>query len=154
DVNSAQALYDGRPDKVTSQDLKPYATWDELQTEAEEGDGALARLVKLVETGMTEDVVALSNHHQKDPKDAQVMVCTAHRAKGLEWPAVILGQDWKDADQMHDRYAAAEKQSAKHVTAAVEEYNALYVAATRPMLRLQGQQRILFPEPDEELEYD
>lgn len=152
DVNSAQALHDGRPDLVTSPDLRPYADWNELKLEAEEGDGAMARLVGIIENDMVDSVRSLAQHHSKDPARASVMICTAHRSKGLEWPAVVLGQDWKNVDKMLDRYTAATKLSAKHVTAAVEEFNALYVAATRPIARLRGETRILFPEPEEEPE--
>ena len=153
DVRSAQALFEGRPDKVTSQDLKQYDSWDELCMEAEEADQSLNKIVNLVENGMVPEIEKLATHQQKGQADANVMICTAHRSKGLEWPGVQLGQDWKDVFQMGMRYRKAEKQSEKHKTLALEEWNALYVAATRPMLKLRGHERICFPEPDIEDDY-
>lgn len=154
DVRSAQALYEGRPDKVQSADLKHYDTWDELRMEAEEADQSLMKLVNLVEGEMVPQIEALSSHQRKDQGEAAVMICTAHRSKGLEWPAVQLGADWKDVGAMGKRYRKAVSQSEKHKTLALEEWNALYVAATRSILRLRGHERICFPEPDLEDEYE
>ena len=147
DVTSAQALYEGRPDLVKSQDIRPFADWSELKMEAEEGDQVLGKIVNLVETDMVPQVIALADHQRAGHRDAKVAICTAHRSKGLEWPAVQLGGDWKSIDSLTRRHRASCRKSEKHVTQAIEEWNALYVAATRPMVRLSGERPILFPEP-------
>lgn len=85
DVRSAQALYEGRPDLVTSQELKQYDSWEELVMEAEEGDQSLAKVVGLVENEMVKDVEKLAAHQKSAADSAGVMVCTGHRSKGLEW---------------------------------------------------------------------
>lgn len=144
DVHSAMALQEGRIRDVKSQDLKHLDSWEEMKIEAEEGDGNKARLVSIIEDGLAPDIEKLASK-VSDPLKAEVMVCTAHRSKGMEWPAVVLGNDWKDVRAMYGRYRGAKKQSEKHVTLALEEYNALYVAATRPMLRLKGHDRIIHP---------
>ncbi|CGU00965.1 helicase-exonuclease AddAB%2C AddA subunit [Salmonella enterica subsp. enterica serovar Typhi] len=49
-------------------------------------------------------------------KDAQVTVSTAHRSKGLEWPVVMLSEDYTDiTDPLLSQ----------------DETNLLYVAVTR-----------------------
>ncbi|MFG6082226.1 UvrD-helicase domain-containing protein [Paracoccus litorisediminis] len=151
DVRSAQALSEGRLRDVSSSELKHFNSWGEMQSEAEEGDGNLARLVSIVEDGLTQQIELLSTKQVKDPAKAQYAICTAHRSKGMEWPAVVLGKDWKDRRQMMGRFLKAKKQSEKHQTLAVEEFNALYVAATRPIYRLEGHDRVINPP---EPEYD
>lgn len=150
DVRSAQALHDGRMGDVTTQELKVFDSWADLQIEAEEGDQTLARLSTLIEEGMAPQIERLADHQARGSNDAKMMICTAHRSKGLEWPAVMLGADWRDVNALSKRYAKAEQKSAKHRTQAMEEFNALYVAATRPIVQLRGETRILFPEPDPE----
>jgi F-box protein, helicase, 18 len=138
DVRSAQALYEGRMRDVVSQDIKVFGSWSELEIEASEGDGALSRLVGLVEGNRVPEIEGLGRRQTASPADAKVMVCTAHRSKGLEWPAVQLGRDWKDLGEMQARWEGSRKMSAKHQVVAMEEWNALYVASTRAMIRLKG----------------
>lgn len=154
DVRSAQALHDGNLDKVTSANLKSFTSWDELCMEAEEGDGAMTRLKNIVEKQQTEQIEKLARRQAEGKDDAQVMVCTAHRSKGMEWPAVRLGGDWKDVNGLAARWMGAQKKSEKHKTLVMEEYNTLYVAMTRPILRLQGHQSLLFPKSQEEKEME
>ena len=53
-------------------------------------------------------------------KDAQVTVATAHRSKGLEWPVVMLSEDFTDITD--PLFSQDERQ---------DETNLLYVAVTR-----------------------
>jgi superfamily I DNA/RNA helicase len=149
DARSAQALFEGRTEDVTSPELRQFDDWEQLEMVAEEGgDPAMNKLVRLVRTHRVKEVEALSARHEKDHRSAKLMVCTGHRSKGLEFPAVMMGDDWSDVDRLRRRHAKAVEKSEKHVTAANEEFNLLYVGFTRSMLRLRGHQRILFPEPD------
>lgn len=152
DVRSAQAIFEGRIGDVKSEDLKQFDDWEQVKMEAEEGEPALARLVKIIEGGRAPQIEALSQHQSNRPDAGSVTVCTAHRAKGMEWPAVQLGGDWKDVREMARRLKKADQLSEKHKTLALEEYNTLYVAATRPIARLRGQDRILFPKIEEDPE--
>lgn len=154
DVRSAQALHDGNLAKVTAPDLKSFTNWEELRMEAEEGDGAMSRLLKIVENGHTKHIEDLAAQQGKGGSDANFMVCTAHRSKGMEWPAVKMGGDWKDIKGLAGRWMGAQRMSEKHKTLVMEEYNAAYVAMTRPILRLQGHEKILFPKSEEEKEIE
>lgn len=149
DARSAQALFEGRADQVTSPELRQYDSWDQLELAAEEGgDPALSKLVRLVRTRRVGEVEELGRRHQPDPSTARLLICTGHRSKGLEFPAVMMGEDWADVDRLRRRHTSALEKSEKHVTAANEEFNLLYVGFTRAMTRLRGHQRILFPDPD------
>jgi superfamily I DNA/RNA helicase len=147
DAQSAQALFEGRKDDITSPELRQFDDWEQFEMAAEEGgDPALNKLVRLVRTRRVKEVEELGRRHEKKPDGARLLVCTGHRSKGLEFPAVMMGDDWADVGQLKKRHAKAVEKSEKHVTAANEEFNLLYVAFTRSMLRLRGHQKILFPE--------
>jgi hypothetical protein len=63
------------------------------------------------------------------PEDATVTLITAHRAKGMEWPHVVLGSDYAELfDDEGDLRPLGDdrKTQVKH-----DEVNLLYVAATR-----------------------
>ena len=152
DVKSAEALQCGELNRVTSPEIKQFDSWDEMIAEAEEGGGALARLVQLVENNRVSEVESLLRHNTR-PADADILICTAHRSKGLEFPAVVLGGDWKDIDAMRRRYKVAQRETAKHITLAVEEWNALYVASTRPFKRLQGIEKIMSTEREADMDF-
>jgi superfamily I DNA/RNA helicase len=148
DARSAQALFEGRKDDVTSAELRQFDNFEQLELAAEEGDPALNKLVKLVKTRRVGEVEELGRRHHRDHNGARLMVCTGHRSKGLEFPAVMMGEDWADVSRLQKRHASATEKSEKHVTAANEEFNLLYVGFTRAMLRLRGHQRIMFPDLD------
>lgn len=148
DVLSAEALYCNEPHKVTSTDLRQFDSWEELKAEAEEAGGSLQRLVQIVTTNRVGQIRSLAERQSGSPAGAGILICTAHRSKGLEFPGVSLGGDWRNIDTMEKRYRKSREESEKHVTLAMEEWNALYVAATRAILRLKGIAPILERSPD------
>ena len=150
DLRSAVALKEARREDVTSPAIKPYMTWEELVTEAEEGDSALARLVDIVDDGRVSEVESLEALNKTQPGDADIEICTGHRSKGLEYPAVKLGGDWRPVDVMTKRYLVARDKSHAHTVAALEEWNAFYVASTRAQARLRGHAPLLEPSVTQE----
>lgn len=138
DLRSAEALFAGEPDKVESAEFKVFNTWSELKEEAEEGNQTLKKIVQMVERKRVKAVAALAKVQKNGSNgpSPQVFLCTAHRSKGLEFPRVTLGEDWKPVSQMRARYAKAAPGSPK--TLAMEEWNTLYVASTRAMVSLEG----------------
>lgn len=150
DAMSAEALKDGRMKDVITPELKQFDTWEEMEMVAEEGvDPGLSKLVNLVRTNRIPDVKRLAESQSPNPGDAPLVVYTGHRSKGLEFPAVQLGDDWADINAMKARFKAAKMKSEKHVTLAQETYNTLYVATTRAMLRCSGYGNILNPKEDD-----
>lgn len=152
DVRSAQALYNGDLKGVTTKAFQQFESWEELCMEAEESDASLKKVVDIIEGEMVGDIENLSTFMASDPKKAKVTICTSHASKGLEWPAVQLGGDWKDVKSMGKRYRKSLTQSESHKTLAIEEWNTLYVGATRAMVRLKGHDRICFPDLDDEMD--
>lgn len=96
-------------------ELACFVSWQEVKRyveEDEQGDD-LRLLVKLVEDfGI--DVILDALDRVMDERDADVIVSTAHKAKGREWEAVQLAADFPPPEKMGD-----------------EEWRLLYVAATR-----------------------
>lgn len=135
DLRSAEALYADEMDKVETPELKMYNSWDELKEEAEDGNQTLKKIVSLVERRRVGAVSKLSKA-DKNGEEPRVFLCTAHRSKGLEFPRVTLGQDWKPLSQMKKRFEDAKAGPQK--TMALEEWNTLYVAATRAMVSLEN----------------
>lgn len=88
----------------------------------ESKDREMARLIKVV--GLFPDIekrlARLRTLTQKDEKDADVILSTAHRSKGLEWKHVYLGEDFPDPLDPELPPDARR-----------DELNLLYVAATR-----------------------
>lgn len=148
DAKSAQALFEGRTSDITSPEIRQFDDWSQMEMAAEEGDPAFNKLVRLVTTRRVQEVEELGRRHEKSAAGAKLMICTGHRSKGLEFPAVKMGEDWTDVERLKKRHESAMGKSEKHVTAANEEFNLLYVAFTRSMSRLRGHNRILFPEPE------
>ena len=66
-------------------------------------------------------ISALRRNSTDDPLDADVIVSTCHRSKGLEWDVVVLEEDFPD---IFDEEKITPDQR-------VDELNLLYVAATR-----------------------
>ena len=142
DLRSAEALRDNDLEKVESPAFKGFESWEELEQEAEEGDQTLKKVVNLVKrnrVGIVGRLNALATDVKRAGTDA-VFVCTAHRSKGLEFPIVTLGEDWKSISKMRAIFEKARTKTQKD--ACVEEWNALYVAATRAMVALEQVDRV------------
>lgn len=110
----AQALKDGRP--TDHPDLACFSSWAEVQQYVEEDPqgGELALLVKLLdEFGIQIVIDALEGMVAEEAAD--VIVSTAHKSKGRQWPRVRLAGDFPSDD---DRITE-------------EENRLAYVAVTR-----------------------
>lgn len=142
DVLSAVALHEGRLSDVKSPLLKPFNSWQEMEIEAEAGNIEIGKMVTIVESGMAEHMPNL-DAHRVSREEADIEICTAHRSKGREWLNVRLGGDFKDTFDLQERWIGARGRSEAHKVQALEEFNTLYVAATRPMQRLSGHERLI-----------
>ena len=134
EVREAQALYEGRVQDIPeTSPFRRFATWQELCEEAEQtGDVALERLIQSVEGGIARDLVVLERMHVSAEESADEVFGTAHRAKGREWPEVVLHEDFPDIDRLTRRYGAAQRSGRPADPRAVlEEWHVLYVATTR-----------------------
>lgn len=136
EVESALALKQGNRSGVRAESIRGFARWEDLASEAESGDRGLAMIVSFIEQGEHDLLRELSSRKVQDIAHADVTVSTAHKAKGQEWPEVELADDWPTARQRARRHAAAGARGRKMADLVVEEWNALYVGATRAMNRI------------------
>eukprot|EP00741_Cyanophora_paradoxa_P016703 tig00020938_g16132.t1 len=123
-------LWAARPDLVRCPEVRGYGTFAELQRHAAALDdrelAARARLVARHGNGipqMIADVLAMLAPRA----EATVALSTAHRSKGLEYPAVVLLDDFQDVVPL---LAPQHLSPAEHARLC-DEANVLYVAATR-----------------------
>lgn len=114
-ARGAADLKEGR--RTNHVDLAPFSSWAEVQDYVSNDPmgGDLKRMVDLIDEYSPQGLIeGLAN--TVDESLAELVVSTAHRSKGREWPSVRLAGDFPDPD--------------KRVISA-EEDRLLYVAVTR-----------------------
>ncbi|MGW6009663.1 UvrD-helicase domain-containing protein [Streptomyces sp. NPDC055210] len=89
---AAESLQDGRP--ADHPELMGFPSWDAVRMYAEEEDGSLKVLVKLIDEHGTDRILAASDALCSE-EQAELVVSTAHRSKGCEWPAVRIHADFR-----------------------------------------------------------
>jgi len=127
-VESLDALLRGRP--ATHPDLADFNHWTELKEYVETESGRdLAAVVKAVEThGADRLLRALATCPEREA-DADVVLSTAHRAKGRQWPRVRLLGDFRLRPEDGEERETGTPWSP-------EESRITYVAATRGQLEI------------------
>jgi hypothetical protein len=94
--------WDLRRGRSASGELAMFATWDELKAAADgekngsPGDPALRVLVRLIQD-RDRKVLHMCRRLEacvESPAAAQITVSTVHKAKGLEWPRVLMSSDF------------------------------------------------------------
>ncbi|MBP2583355.1 superfamily I DNA/RNA helicase [Streptomyces sp. PvR006] len=120
-AEAADALLAGR--ETDHPELAGFATWDQVRQYAdEETDGADLRvLVKLIDEYGPGPIIGATDQLVSEGK-AALVVSTAHRSKGREWPAVRIHSDFREP--------SADPTSGL-VTIRREEARLAYVAVTR-----------------------
>ena len=134
-IASAWALRCGRVREVTDQAVARFATWAHLDAAAERGDAEAKRWRMIVEA-YGEDLPAILSRlgalHREKEQDAQIIVSTAHKAKGREFDAVLVLDDFPKPSELR----AKRFQKPESRTEIDQEINLLYVACTRARKRL------------------
>ena len=130
-IRGAWDLHQGKP---ASGELVMFARWDELKAAAQgqkdgsPGDPALQVLVRLIKD-RDRGVLQMCRQLEacvESSAAAQVTVSTVHKAKGLEWPRVLISSDF-------NRFV--EREGNKPVVDFQEAY-IMYVALTRAREKL------------------
>ncbi|MEV1079919.1 UvrD-helicase domain-containing protein [Streptomyces sp. NPDC050211] len=116
---AAEALQDGKP--TDHPELCGFASWDDVREYAAEEDGSLEVLVKLIDEHGPERIVSAADGLVSEAQ-AELVVSTAHRSKGREWPAVRIHSDFR---------APKPDQKNGLVVLPREEARLAYVAVTR-----------------------
>ncbi|WP_267244394.1 UvrD-helicase domain-containing protein [Streptomyces sp. PR69] len=89
---AAEALQSGRP--TDHPELLAFPSWDAVREYAEEEDGSLKVLVKLIDEHGTEAIISAADALCSE-QQADLVVSTAHKAKGREWPRVRIHDDFR-----------------------------------------------------------
>ncbi|MEV8048918.1 UvrD-helicase domain-containing protein [Streptomyces bacillaris] len=89
---AAEALQAGQP--TDHPELMGFPSWDAVCEYAEEEDGSLKMLVKLINEHGSDRIVAAADALVSENR-AELVVSTAHKAKGREWPdaPIHTGED-------------------------------------------------------------
>ena len=121
ELESAVALWYGQ--RPRHADLRDFTQWEELELMAHAPSGVHWRpIVKLV-SGNPDRATRLAQRLRRELVSeslAGVVISTGHKAKGRQWPAVVLGEDWQSFRNDDD-------------TVNESEARLWYVACTRAM---------------------
>jgi hypothetical protein len=89
---AAESLQDGRP--TDHPELLAFPSWAAVREYADEEDGSLRVLVKLIDDYGTKSIIAAADSLASEDA-ADLVVSTAHKAKGREWPKVRIHSDFQ-----------------------------------------------------------
>ena len=109
-------------------ELVAFRTWEQVvqYAETDPSGSDLAIAVRMIETYGAEAVITAITK-AVPAEDADLVVSTAHKAKGLEWDAVRIGGDFRQP---------LEKETGKPLPIEKEEAMLAYVSVTRAKLTL------------------
>ncbi|WP_064442302.1 3'-5' exonuclease [Hoyosella altamirensis] len=85
-------------------ELSVFKSWDQVREHVEQDEAAsdLRVFVDLIDDKGPEQIIRVATQ-LKAPGRGDVMVCTAHTAKGLEWPEVMISSDFRKPPVTEDR---------------------------------------------------
>lgn len=134
----AYNLWSGNHDRINTPKLKLFKTFDQMEVYAGAADDkelkSLIGLVKRHGSKLPRLTSQIKSGVVDDMAQANIILTTAHKAKGMEWNNVRLTHDYID---LLDKHGKPRKLTATEK----EEANIVYVAATRA-------KRALCPFPD------
>jgi superfamily I DNA/RNA helicase len=132
-AQAARDLKDGR--RTHHPELILFPSWGDLQDYAayDPAGRDLQPLVSLVDAHGTDAILAAVDHLAPEPQ-AQITVSTAHKAKGREWPCVLIADDFAHLTDNH----SGEHTSVPAPPEPIDDAEArlAYVAVTRTRRRL------------------
>lgn len=93
-AQAAQNLQAGKP--TEHPELFAFKSWAEVReyVRQDSAGGDLATLVRLVDDVGAAEIIAAADR-LADERYAEVVISTAHKAKGREWDSVRIGQDFR-----------------------------------------------------------
>lgn len=122
-------------DRSTHPELAGFESWDELKACIELGEedlGSLPPVVRLIEKYSAQALTVFLSKTVPENR-ADVVISTAHRAKGREWDSVRIADDFKSLREMKEQ-----RGEAGNVTREMQvpELKLAYVAVTRARQKL------------------
>lgn len=121
---SAYALRKGMLSEVYDESVQRFASWGALDHAAETGDNEAKRLRDIVlkyGDQLPPLLERLEGFHRADENKAELVVGTAHSAKGREWPIVYVLDDFPipaelQAERIKNPHKAVELDQELHLT--------------------------------------
>lgn len=131
-LESAWHLYMNNKNEVKHEAIKLLGDWESLEESAKDSHELkmVMRRIDRYQGGIPSLVKDMREASGVRERDADVVISTAHKAKGLEWDTVKLSDDFPDPmawDKSEERWKVRE-----------DELNLLYVATTRARHVLHG----------------
>lgn len=132
DMEDLYHLKSGDKDKIVNKRLSKqfpsYGHYEDAATETK--DPEMTRLVKILKDyqDVPRILASLRKNMALDEDEADVVVSTVHRSKGLEWETVVLENDFPEIFEMGERAMSPEQRG--------DELNLLYVGITRAKSQL------------------
>lgn len=134
---SALALSKNERAEIRDPLILSYRNWGEMCSDAEDGDDPeVRRLVKIIKehgNAIVDIIARLRGLHRPSMGEARLTLSTAHKAKGLEAPVVILLDDFLSPNELRERMADKKLRPVDYD----QELHLLYVALTRALDQLQ-----------------
>lgn len=130
-VEDAYRLFIGRRSEIRDPIISRYESWTQYEEDMEATKDAEARiLVKLVQAfghDIPHLVRDLRANEERDPANAEIVLTTGHKMKGLDHDYVVVGDDFECLFEAEEQLA----KTGKLTLAMTQEINLLYVAITR-----------------------
>jgi hypothetical protein len=130
-ITSAYALSKGDMRNVKDSYVKLYPTWDLLVLDGDDrNDPDAKKLTKIIETygdQIPAIIQRLRGLHKPSAKDADYILSTGHRSKGLEFDTVVVLDDFSTPEELLAKRLANDI----NPTAYDQELHLMYVALTR-----------------------
>lgn len=132
---SAWALSRDDQKAVTDPYIRQFLKWEDMLEEAEEDDPDAKKLVKIVKDHgdqIPNIIDRLREFHRPHHQDAQIILSTAHKAKGLEADCVVVLDDFPTLKELQARLLDGKMAEIDYE----QELNLSYVACSRARYRL------------------
>lgn len=131
DIQDAWHLREGTRNKIKDKMILSFLDFDEMTAYAETLDDkelkSLCRIVDAYGAQIPKLIADLREKASPETDPEAVLVTTAHRSKGREWPFVVLTDDFTDMEKKREDDGNLTPPDA-------EEVNLLYVAITRAQI--------------------
>jgi superfamily I DNA/RNA helicase len=140
-LSSAYALRHHQFQKVTDDSVGRFTSWKAFEAAADKGDSDARRLRDIVDrygSDLPGLLDKLGKLHQDREADAQIIVSTAHKAKGREFDTVVVLDDFELPSTQVRRRQANPAMTGE----ADQMINLLYVACTRAIKCLRLSDRL------------
>jgi F-box DNA helicase 1 len=134
-------LFASHPERISDKYIKRFDQYNDLKTYARAvEDIELMSICKVVDTYKYSipNLVKLISEKAVDASDAEILLTTVHKAKGLEWQNVHLMSDFSSFVENN--------RIIKSKSLDQDEFNLVYVAITRTISRLRFDKDSTMPE--------